>query len=155
MMYSRPLSILVFCASLQAAAPVAAQVSASDAWVRATVPEQKISGAYMTLTAARDARLVGASSPVAGAVEIHQTSMENNTARMRRAAAIDLPAGKSVQLKPGGYHIMLLNLKRQLKEGDSVAIKLVIEDKSGKPSRVGLKALVRPIGADSGPEHAH
>ena len=155
MRFSRPISIFLFSALLPISDPVAAQVSVSDAWVRATVQEQKISGAYMTLTAAQDARLVGASSRAAGAVEIHRTSMESNTARMRRAAAIDLPAGKSVQLRPGGYHIMLLNLKRQLKEGDSVAIRLVIEDKSGKPSRLEVKALVRPIGADSGPAHAH
>ncbi len=143
------------CATLLlAAAPAAAQVAVTDAWVRATVPQQQTSGVYMTLTAAQDARLVGASSPVAAAVEIHQTRMGNNTARMRHARAIELPAAKSVELKPGGYHLMLLGLKRQMKEGESVSIRLIVENKSGNPSSTEIKARVRPIGAAADHQHA-
>ena len=88
-----------------------AQVSVKDAWVRATVPHQKATGAFLQLTAVRDSRLVAVRSPVAGSTELHEMSMANNVMKMRAVDAVELPAGKAVGLKPGEYHIMLLGVK--------------------------------------------
>jgi len=124
-----------------------AQVTVADPWVRATVTAQKASGAFMTLTSARDARLVEASSPVAGVVEIHEMAMQNNVMRMRAVGGLDLPAGKAVELKPGGYHVMLMELKAPLKAGDTVPIRLVFEGADKARETVEVKATVRALGA--------
>ena len=115
-------------------APAAAQVTVKDAWVRATVPQQKATGAFLQLTAATDSRLVGVSSSVVPVVELHEMAMDNNVMKMRQIAALELPAGKSVELKPGGYHLMLMDLKQQVKEGDTVPLTLVIEGPDGHES---------------------
>ena len=127
------------------AVPAAAQVRVEQAWVRATVPQQKATGAFMQLTAQQDARLVEARSPVAGVVEVHEMTNANNVMKMRAVAALDLPAGKTVALKPGGYHIMLMELKAPVKEGTSVPITLVVEGKDGKREKVEVKAKVQPL----------
>ncbi len=138
-----------FCTTMIAALTVAAsahaQVSVSDPWIRATVPQQKATGAFMQLTAARDSRLVQVSAPVAGTVELHQMEMTDNMMRMRPIDGLDLPAGKTVSLASGGYHIMLMNLKQQLKDGDSVPVTLVIEDKNKKRESMTVKVPVKPI----------
>ncbi len=134
-------------AALAVAAAAQAQVTVKDPWVRATVPQQKASGAFMQLTAAKDARLVEARSPVAGVVEIHEMAMDNNVMKMRAVPGLDLPAGKAVDLKPGGYHVMLMDLRGQLKEGDTVPVTLVIQGKDGKRETIEVKAPVRPLNA--------
>ncbi len=128
--------------------PVAAQVKVGDPWVRATVPQQKATGAFMSLTAEKGTRLVEAKSPVAGVVEIHEMAMENNVMKMRAVPGLDLPAGKPVELKPGGYHVMLMDLKEQMKDGQSVPITLVVEDKDKKRQSIEVKATVRPLTSD-------
>jgi len=135
--------------------PATAQVTVSEPWVRATVPQQKATGAFMRITAAKGARLVEASSPVAGVTEIHEMSMENNVMKMRPIAGLDLPAGKAVELKPGGYHVMLMSLKGQVKEGESVAITLVIEGPDKKRENVEVKANVRALTTDTRQQHKH
>lgn len=121
------------------------QVEVKDAWVRATVQQQKTTGAFMQLNAKQDARLIEVRAPIASTVEIHQMSMENNVMRMRAVAGIDLPAGKSVELKPGGYHIMLINLKQQIKDGDLVPVTLVVEGKDKKRQIIELQVPARPL----------
>ena len=106
--------------TLLAALPAFAQVSVKEPWVRATVAQQKATGAFMQITSAQDARLVEAKSPVAGVVEVHEMVMEKDVMKMRAVPGLDLPAGKSIELKPGGYHVMLMDLKQQMKVGDSV-----------------------------------
>jgi copper(I)-binding protein len=123
---------------------VHAQVVVKDAWARATVPAAKASGAFMQIESKTDARLVGVSSPVATA-ELHQMSMQNNRMAMAHVDAIDLPAGKTVSLAPGGYHVMLMGLKRQLKEGETVPVTLVVEQKGGKRDSVEVQVAVRPL----------
>jgi copper(I)-binding protein len=126
--------------------PAFAQVTVSDPWVRATVPAQKATGAFMQLTAAQDARLVEIKSPVAAVIEIHEMAMEKDIMMMRALpAGLPLPAGKSVELKPGGYHVMLMELKGQIKEGDSVPLTLIIQGKDGKRSTTEIKAPARPL----------
>jgi periplasmic copper chaperone A len=122
-----------------------AQVTVRDSWVRATVPEQKATGAFMQVTSAQDARLVEARSPVADVVEIHEMKMENEVMRMRAVPGIDLPAGKPVDLGPGGYHIMMIDLKRQVKEGEMVPMTLVVEGKDKKRQTIELTVPARAL----------
>lgn len=126
-----------------------AQVSVKNAWVRATVPQQQATGAFMQLQAAQDSKLVSASSPLTPHVEVHEMSMQGDVMKMRQVPNIALPAGKTVELKPGGYHVMLLDLKQQVKEGASVPLTLVIEGKDGKRESVEVKAPVRALNTSS------
>ena len=131
----------------------AAQVQVKEPWVRATVPQQTATGAFMQLDSPQQTRLVEVRSPVAAVVELHETVTEKDVAKMRRIPGIEVPAGRGVELKPGGYHVMLTELKRQLKEGDSVPITLVFEGKDKKRETVELQVPVRPIGTPSGTGH--
>lgn len=147
---------LGLCATVALSTPALAQVTVKDPWVRATVPQQKASGAFMQVTAAKDGRLVEARSPVANVVEIHEMSLQDGIMRMRAIAGLDLPAGRTVELKPGGYHVMLMDLKQQLKAGDTVPITLVVEDKDRKRENIEVQAPVRPLTSSaSDKQHAH
>jgi copper(I)-binding protein len=146
---------ITLAALIFAAFPVMAQVTVKDPWVRATVSAQKATGAFMQITSAQDARLVEASSPVAGVVEVHEMVMEKDVMKMRAVKGLDLPAGKTVELKPGGYHVMLMDLKQQMKEGDTVPVTLVVEGKDKKRSTIEVKAPVKPLTAASKPEAEH
>jgi copper(I)-binding protein len=147
------------CLAIALAAPFAAaafaQVVVKDAWVRATVAQQKATGAFMQITAAKDARLISVSSPVVPLVEIHEMSMQGSVMTMREVPALALPAGQAVELTPGGYHLMLLELKKLMTAGDTVPLTLVVEDKAGKRERVDVKAAVRAPGAAAKPDHVH
>lgn len=120
-----------------------AQVSVKDAWVRATVAQQKATGAFMQLQSAQDAKLVSAQSPVAGVTEVHEMAMDNGVMKMRAIPSLALPAGKAVEIKPGGYHVMLMDLKGQIKDGDMVPVTLVVEGKDGKRQNIEVKAPAR------------
>jgi copper(I)-binding protein len=137
------------------AAPVLAQVQVSDAWARATVVGQKGTGAFMKLTAPEGATLVGAVSPVAGVVEIHEMAMEGTVMRMRALPkGLALPAGKAVELKPGGHHVMLMDLKQQLKAGEKVKLDLQFELRDKKRVTQPLEIEVRSVPPMSGmPPH--
>jgi hypothetical protein len=134
-----------------------AQVTVMEPWVRATVPQQKAAGAFMRVQSATAARLVGVSTPVAGRAELHEMAMENNTMRMRQVDAIDLPAGKAVNLASGGYHVMFFDLKRQLKEGETVPVTLIVQDAAKKSSSVTVEAKVQPMSyvASQAAGHGH
>ncbi|MCE3263626.1 MAG: hypothetical protein K0R43_2705 [Pseudoduganella sp.] len=127
------------------AASAAAQVSVREPWIRATVPAGQATGAFMQLVSAQDARLVEVRTPAAGIVEIHQMSMQGDRMMMSAVEGIDLPAGKPVALASGGYHIMLMDLKRQMKAGDTVPMTLVIEKKNKKRETVALQVPVKPL----------
>lgn len=114
-------------------------------WVTATVPGQPVAGAYMELISPTDAAVVAVSSPVAGSAEIHSMSMEGGVMKMRGLKKLVLPAKKTVKLGPGGYHIMLMDLKAPLKKGATVPITLTIEGKDKSTSTVEIKAEVREI----------
>jgi len=134
-----------------ACAPAMAQVNAKEAWVRATVAEQKATGAFMQLSAPAGGRLVEVRSSVAGVVELHEMSMEGTTMKMRAVPGIDLPAGKTVELKPGGYHVMLMGLKQPLKEGQTVTLTLLVEGPDKKRESIDVKAQVRALGTTAMP----
>ena len=138
----------VFVATLCLAGAAHAQVTVKDAWVRGTVAQQRASGLFAQITSAQGGKLVAASSPVAGVVEIHEMSMEGSTMRMRElTGGLALPAGQAVELKPGGYHVMLMDLKQQVKVGDEVPLTLTIENKDGSRATIELKAAARPLNA--------
>jgi len=123
----------------------AADIEVKAAWVRATVPAQMVSGAFMEITSKKAATLVGASTSVADETEVHEMKMEDGVMKMRAAPRVVLPAGKTVVFNPGAYHIMLMGLKRQLKPGDSVPLTLKIENANKKIQRVTVKAEVRDL----------
>ena len=145
-----PLRLSFLAAALFLTLPAAAQVTVTGPWVRGTVAGQMATGAFMQLKSAKDARLVEARSPVAGVVEIHEMALVDNIMRMRAVPALDLPAGRAVELKPGGYHVMLMDLKQQVKEGEVVPVSLVIES-GGRRETIEVKASVRAPTARSDP----
>ncbi|MYM87837.1 copper chaperone PCu(A)C [Rugamonas sp. FT82W] len=132
---------------LLAALPAFAQVTVSEAWVRGTVAAQKATGAFMTLTSAQDSRLVGASSPAAGVVEVHEMKMAGDVMRMRQIDGLALPAGQPVQLSPGGYHLMMMQLKQPLANGEKIPLTLEFEDAHKVRSKVVVDAVVKPLNA--------
>jgi copper(I)-binding protein len=145
-------TLVLACALAAGAAAAHAQTTVKDAWVRGTVPQQKATGLFAQLTSAGGGKLVSASSPVAGIVEIHEMAMAGDVMRMRAVPGIELPAGKAVELKPGGYHVMLMDLKQPLKEGDTVPVTFVIEGKDGKKETIAVQAPVKALNA-SMPKH--
>jgi len=139
----------ILCAVLLAASATAqGQVEARAAWARATVQGQTTAGAYMQLTSSEHASLVGVESPAAGGAEVHETRMEGKVMRMRALSRLELFPGKTVELKPGGHHIMLLELKRPLKKGEVVPIRLRLEMKDKSVRTLEVRAEVRETVAD-------
>jgi copper(I)-binding protein len=136
---------LIVAAALFASAAAFAQTTVQDAWIRGTVPQQKATGMFATVTSASGGKLVAASSPAAGVVEIHEMAMEGNVMKMRAVPGLDLPAGKAVELKPGGYHVMMMELKQPMKAGETVPVTLVVEGKDGKRESVEVKAVVKAL----------
>jgi len=129
------LSALLAAAAFAQATP---PVKVEAAWARASVQGQMGTGAFMSLTAAQPLTLVGVSSPAAGVAEMHEMKMEGDVMRMRPISQLELPAGKAVELKPGGYHLMLLDLKAPLKPGTSVPVTLRLRDAKGVESKLDL-----------------
>ena len=130
-------------AAVFASAAAHAQVTVTDPWVRTTVAQQTTTAAYMTITSLQGGKLVDATSPVAASAEVHEMKMDGDMMKMRSVDALPLPMGKAVELKPSGYHMMLMGLKAPLKAGDVVPIKLVIEDAKGQRKTVDVKATAR------------
>jgi copper(I)-binding protein len=134
-----------FLAATMLASAAHAQVTVDKPWVRTTVAQQTVTGAFMTITSAQGGKLVSASSPIAASVEVHEMKMVGDVMKMRPVDALPLPAGKPVELKAGAYHMMLMGLKAPVKFGDVVPITLVIEDAAGKRQTVDVKATARLV----------
>lgn len=137
-------------ATLLSTAALAQTVEVKGAWARATVQGQKATGAFMQLTAKDKAQLVSVSSPVAGVAEVHEMKMNGDVMQMRAVqGGLELPAGKAVELKPGGYHVMLMDLKTPLVKDTSLPLTLVFKDGKGVESKMELKVPVlstAPVG---------
>ena len=118
------------------------QVKVEGAWARATVQGQKATGAFMKLTASNATRLVSISTPVAGVAEIHEMKMDGGVMTMRAMPVLDLPANQAVELKPGSYHVMLMDLKAPLMKDSSVALTLVFKDVKGVESKQQISVPV-------------
>ena len=124
----------------------ATAIRAEQAWARATAPQQKVGGAYVTLISPADDLLVGVSSPIAGRAEVHEMRMDGNVMRMREVeGGLALPAGKVVALAPGGYHIMLMDLKQPLVAGQVIPMQLRF--RTAPP--LDLRVQVAPVGASA------
>ncbi len=139
------LAMLGFALALAAGGAHAA-VTATGAWVRGTVPAQKTTGAFVTLESSQEAKLVAVSTPAAASAEIHSTEQRQGVMHMHAMDALALPAGRRVELKPGGFHIMLFGLTRALSAGDQVPLTLTIEDRKGQRTQLEVRAEVRPLG---------
>lgn len=120
-------------------------LSIDHPFTRATPPGAKSGGAFFVVENASPTpdKLIGAASPAAGAVEIHQMVMDGGVMKMRAMPALEVPAGGKLELKPGGYHVMLIDLKRPLKKGDIVPLKLKIQGPDKQVTTVEVKAEVR------------
>ncbi len=127
-------------------------VKVEAAWARATVQGQKATGAFMKLTAPQAIRLVSVSTPVAGVAEIHEMKMDGGVMKMRAVPVLDLPANQPVELKPGSYHLMLMDLKAPLMKDSSVALTLVFKDAKGVESKQQISVLVN---TGMAAEHSH
>ena len=129
------------------------QVEVEQPWIRASAPGAKTAAGYMTIRnkSAQPDRLIGGSSPVAAKVETHVHIKDGEILRMREVKSYDIPAKGAFELKPGGAHLMLVDLKRPLKEGEKVPLVLKFE-KSGE---VKVDFQVRPLAAPAPSEHKH
>jgi periplasmic copper chaperone A len=140
------LRLSVFICGCVCLSSAAAEVTVKNAWVRGTVAAQTTTGAFMTITSSEEAKLVGASSRIATSSEIHQSMMHGGVNHMHGVDEVKLPAGKTVELKPGGYHLMLMGLAKPVAEGQKVPITLTVQDAKGKKSTVEVQAEVRGLG---------
>ena len=139
---------LLPCLLLALALPsIAADLEVKAPWVRSTVSGQPATGAFMELSSPNGATLVGASSPVAAVVEVHEMKMDNNVMKMRAVRQLEVPAGQEVSLAPGGYHIMLMDLKTTLKPGKTIPLTLKFKDRQGKTQKLAVTAEVRDMTA--------
>ena len=143
-------STLLFVLAASVSALASAQtpnvnVEVKDAWVRSTVVGQMGTGAFMKITAKLGTQLVGVSSPVAGVGEVHEMKMEGDVMKMRALPQLDLPAGKAVELKPGGYHVMLMDLKQPLIKDTKVPLTLTFKDAKGVESKLELSVPVSSL----------
>ena len=137
--------ILVFISASLLVSVAAADndITISQAWARATAPGQAVGAAYMTLQSPADSTLVKVESPAAGSVEIHSMTMKDGVMKMRMLDTLALPANKPAKLEPGGFHLMLFELKQPLKAGESVQFTLYFKDSAGKTSTSSVSAPVK------------
>ena len=117
-------------------------VQVEGAWARATVAGQMASGAYMKITAKTHLRLVGVSTAAAGMAQVHEMKMQGSVMQMRAIKDLDLPAGQTVELKPGGYHVMLMDLTAPLQKGDKLPLRLRFKDDQGHDSQLDLQVPI-------------
>ena len=139
---------IILTLGLLAAITANAQVTVSDAWARATVPGQKATGVFMTLTAKKATRLVGVKTELTPIAQVHEMKMDKDVMKMQAITALDLPAGQAVSLKPGSYHVMLMDLKQPVEEDSHVILTLMFEDAAGVKTQQEVHAVAKkaPMG---------
>jgi copper(I)-binding protein len=136
------IKILAFAAGLAVASAALAQTSqleVSNAWARATPGKAENGAAYVTIQSPAADRLLSASSPVAKKAEVHTMEMAGMVMKMRPIAALDIPAGSPVALKPGAEHIMLIGLQHPLVEGQSFPLTLNFEKAGARTVTVAVE----------------
>ena len=141
--------------AVSAVSAVAADLEVANPWVRDTVAAQKATGAFMKLSSKSGVTLVGVASPAANVVEIHEMVMADNVMKMRAVPRVEVLPGQPLELKPGSYHVMLIDLKKPLVKGEVVPITLKVEGKDKKVETVEVKAEVRELTAPAPMEHHH
>ncbi|MDY1015854.1 copper chaperone PCu(A)C [Pseudomonas coleopterorum] len=145
-------SFTVLAVALSLSGYAMAQTTVEDAWARATVPGQPATGAFMTLTADSDSTLLSVQSPAAKDTQIHQSTMKGDVMSMLPVDEVSLPAGEPVVFDANGYHVMLMGLVKQVKEGDAVPLTLKIKNAQGEEETLEVNAVARALNA---PDHAH
>jgi periplasmic copper chaperone A len=131
------LAIMLLACSKQAP-----EINIADNWVRANAEGQDVGAAYMTITSASDTSLIKVESSVTDSVEIHSMSMDNGVMKMRMLEELDLKANTPNKLAPGGFHLMLFDLKKPLKAGETISFTLHFKNQDGKQSLVTVKSPV-------------
>lgn len=128
-----------------AAWPAVSEVAVVDAYIRAPVPGQQSTAAFFTLVnrSATDCELIGASSPVAGKVEVHRHRHHGGMMQMREVDSLLLPAGKAVSFEPGGYHLMLLGVQQPLEEGVDYSLRLLFSGCSEQLVQAKVRSVLR------------
>lgn len=144
-----------FCAALLLAFSIGAcandSISIDHAWVRATVPGQQVAAAYMDIKSTTDTALVRVESNLANRVEIHSMTMEHDIMKMRKLEELELPAGKTVSLAPGSYHLMLFDLIAPLAAGRTGKFKLYFRD----GSTLSATLPIQDKATNNGDPHSH
>lgn len=148
--------VLAAAAFWLAASAHAGDIAVTKAWARATAPGQEVGAAYFDIVSKSPARIVKAESPAAASTEIHTMAMKNSVMEMRKIDSLELPAGKTVSLAPGGNHIMLIGLKKPLKEGNKIAVTLTVEKAPKLQEKVEVTAEVKSMMTGmGGAKHHH
>jgi periplasmic copper chaperone A len=136
-------NVIALAISMCATLPAYAGVTVNDAWVKVTESGQTTAEAYMLIKSDSAAKLVGVSSTAAKITQIHEMKMQGNEMQMRAIDSLDLPAGRTIEFKPGGYHIMLSGLSQPLVQGATVPLTLTIEDINKQRQSIEVKIEVR------------
>ena len=138
----------LFLASLFAVSTTSAlaEVFVSDPWARATVPGQPVGAVYMKVSSSDAVRLVGIQTEVATDVQVHTMHYHDGVMKMREHGELAIPAGQTVELAPGGLHLMLLGLKKPLSVGENMTLKLTFEDAKKVRNTAVVSVPVRPLG---------
>lgn len=153
----RVLRTAVACLGLAASTAWAqAPIQIEQPWARASVPGQQASGGFLRITAQEPMRLVGVSTPAAGHSELHEMHVEDDVMRMRPVDSLELPAGQAVALKPGGHHLMFMQLLEPLQEGNTISVTLKLQDAQGQPHEHTVQMPIQrftPKDAFHAPKH--
>lgn len=139
---TKTLSASFFACLMFAPGAFAGNLTIAKAWVRPAVSGQQVTGAYMELTAKRPSKVVKIETPVADTVEIHRMAMKDGVMEMHELESLDLPAGETVRLHPGDYHLMLIDLKKPLKPGERVPLKITMQSSNGRSETVSIQVPV-------------
>jgi len=143
--------VMVALPLVVAASAACADVTVATPWVRGVVAGQSTTGAFMTISSTTATRLVKVASPAAAETSVHQTSMVDGMMRMEPVESLAVPAHGSVELKPGGFHVMLMGLRAPLRTGQTVPLTLTFRGADGHDSTVTVQAQVRDVtGAAAG-----
>ncbi len=134
---------------------MAQSIQVNEPWVRATVAGQKATGAFLTISSKEAVKLVEVKSTAAAIVEIHEMAMTDNVMKMRRVNDLDIPAGKSVELKPGSFHIMLMDLINPVAAGSNVPLTLVFKGAEGKVSKIEINAKAKAMNGQAQAKGEH
>ncbi len=137
----KTLRISLLCLGLIFETTAWAQIKVENAWVRATVPKQQATGAFMKITSVEAVKLVAVTTVLAKTNEIHEMKMEGDVMKMRaHLNGLDIPANTTVELKSGGYHVMMMELEKTIKAGDTVPLQLQFINAKGNKQVLTVNA---------------
>ncbi len=123
----------------------------SDVWIKATIPGSNVSAAYLRIKSAKTVKLVKAETAVANIAELHSMNMKDGVMEMKAESSFNVSAGKTIELKPGGMHIMLMQVAKPIKAGDKVPLTLTFDTGGGNSLVMNVEAIARAQSA----HHAH